>query len=105
MPGRVAVSTAWHCAGAAMLRGDGFAPAVLVPIVAWGTISFAGVALHALARAKRPVPPRPPLPAAAVRTAKIAGTWVYGSFTVTLLDLSMADPERLARFARLVLGL
>ena len=103
--GVFAVSTAWHCAGAAMLRGDRFAPAVLVPIVAWGSISFAGVALHMLARAYRPVPSRPPLAAAAVRATKIAGTWVYGSFTVTLLDLSMADPERLARFVRLILGL
>lgn len=100
-----AVSTAWHCVGAAMLQGERFTLAVLAPIVAWGTISFAGVAGHAAVRQRRPVPARAPLPAAAVRAAKIGATWVYASFTVTLLDLSMADPARLARFVRAITGL
>jgi len=100
-----AVSTAWHCAGTVMLQGERFAMAALAPVVTWGAISFAGVALHAATRSRFPAPARAPLATAALRAAKIGGTWLYGSFTVTLLDLSLADPARFALFLRRITGL
>jgi hypothetical protein len=99
------VSTAWHCAGTVMLQGERFAMAALAPVVTWGAISFAGVALHAATRARFPPPARAPLATVALRAAKIGGTWIYGSFTVTLLDLSLADPARFALFLRRITGL
>jgi MBOAT membrane-bound O-acyltransferase family protein len=100
-----AVSTAWHCAGTVMLQGERFAMAALAPVVTWGAISFAGVALHAATRTRFPPPARDPLATAALRAAKIGGTWLYGSFTVTLLDLSLADPARFVLFLRHITGL
>jgi hypothetical protein len=99
------VSTAWHCAGTAMLHGEQLRLAHLAPVVCWGAFSFAGVALHGALRARRSVPARPALPAALVRGAKIGGTWIYGSFTVTLLDLSLGDPARFSLFLRRISGL
>ena len=100
-----AVSTAWHCAGTVMLQGERFAAAALAPVVTWGAISFVGVAIHAATRARFPAPARTPLARVAVRAAKIGGTWIYGSFTVTLLDLSLADPARFLLFLRRITGL
>jgi hypothetical protein len=100
-----AVSTAWHCAGTVMLQGERFAVTALAPVLAWGTISFLGVALHAAMRARFPPSVHAPLASLALRAMKIAGTWLYGSFTVTLLDLSLADPARFALFLRRITGL
>jgi len=100
-----AVSTAWHCLGVAMLLGERVTPASFAPVAAWGAFSFAGVAVHAAVRARR-APRDRALPAAlAVRALKIGGTWIYGSFTVTLLDLSLGDPQRFALFLRRITGL
>lgn len=100
-----AVSAAWHCAGTMMLYGEATTLARLAPVVSWAAISGAGVALHGALRARRRAPRRTGMGGLAARSLKIAGTWAYGSFTVTLLDLSLGDPARFALFLRRISGL
>jgi len=99
------VSTLWHCAGTAFLLGERALTASLLPVVAWGALSFAGVAVHGAVREWHPPVERPPLAGACVRALKIGGTWVYGSFTVTLLELAIGDPARFGVFLRRIAGL
>ena len=108
-----AVSTAWHCVGAAMLRGERFSARRCSPRSSRvGTISFAGVAGHAAVRHVGRSP-REPLPAAAVRAAKIRSDLglrqlhrdparpVHGrSGTPRALRPSHHGPQRLAQLPR-----
>lgn len=100
-----AVSGAWHVAGTAMLHGAATTLASLLPVIAWALFSCLGVVIHGALRARRPVPPRTGASALAVRALKIGSTWLYGSATVTLLDLSLGDPERFALFLRRISGI
>lgn len=88
------VSTAWHCMGIPMLHPFKSTPLWYAPIVLWGAFNFAGVALHAAWRRRWParvyVQPQQTL----VMAGKIAGTLVFGSFTVTLLNFALGKTDR-----------
>jgi len=99
------VSGAWHCLGTLLLYGEATTLASLAPVASWALVSFLGVALHGALRARRPARPPTGPGGLAVRGFKIAGTWLYGSFTVTLLDTSLSDPERFVLFLRRISGI
>lgn len=100
-----AVSTAWHCMGITFLRPQTYTVADFLPILTWGGVNFAGVAIHAWSRRRWvPVGERTPL-RSALHALQHPLTLVYASLTPCLLGFSLGRVERFTHVARTLLGL
>jgi MBOAT, membrane-bound O-acyltransferase family len=88
------VSTTWHCLGILFLHPFKTTPLWYAPIVLWGLVNFAGVALHSAWRRRWPERSYPQPTRTLVLTAKIAGTFCFGSITVLLLNFSLGEVDR-----------
>ena len=69
-------------------------PSWYAPIVLWGTFNFTGVALHATWGRRWPARTYAQPLQTLVLAGKIAGTLVFGSFTVTLLNFALGNTDR-----------
>ncbi|MCW5890018.1 MAG: hypothetical protein KIT14_05640 [bacterium] len=98
--GAFGVSVLWHWAGIPFLSGK---PALIhfLPVLCWGVLNAAAVI--GWGEWRRRV--GPPSPSPVRRAMRIAGTFVLGTFTVTLLGFAPNDTGHFAAFLRRLTGL
>jgi hypothetical protein len=98
-----AVSTIWHAGGVLFALQPPTPPpvsgAAFVPIVTWGILNFAGVAVHSAWRRRWPAGTWLPESSLASSAVKIALTLCFGSLTVTVLGF---PPNHMAEFPRIM---
>lgn len=98
--GAFGVSVLWHWAGVPFMSGDAKLIHFL-PILCWGILN--AVAVIGWGEWRRRV--GPPSPSPVRRAWRIAGTFVLGTFTVTLLGFTPNDTGHFAAFLRRLTGL
>lgn len=98
--GAFGVSVLWHWSGVPFLSGDP-APMHFVPILCWGLLNATAVVAWTVWRRRM----GPPSPSPVRRAGRIAGTFVLGTFTVTLLGFAPADTAHFPAFLRRLTGL
>jgi hypothetical protein len=98
--GAFGVSVVWHWAGVPFTT---HAPTLmqLLPILCWGALNAAAIIGWTAWRRRM----GPPSPAPARRALRIAGTFVLGTFTVTLLGFTVDTAPHFPAFMRRLTGL